>query len=51
MQSTGNDETLHDADMFSAEFRPEKEPILSSHRNGSETAFEMVGIDWHVGIG
>ena len=51
VKSAGGDQTLDDADVPGAQFGPTEQPVLSSHRNDAQRAFQMVGIDRHVGIG
>ena len=51
VQSAGDHQALNNADVFSAEFRPTKEPGLAAHRNDAERALEVIGIHRHVGIG
>lgn len=51
METAGGDQALDDADMFGTQFGPAKHPVLATHRNDAQGAFEVVGVDWHVGVG
>ena len=51
LEPTRGEQTLDDAHMASAHFRPAEQPVFSAHGNGPNFPLQMIGINGHVGIG
>ena len=51
VEPASDDQALHDADLFGTQLGPTEIPIFSAHRDSAQGALEMVGIQWHVGVG
>ena len=44
MQSAGDDQTLHDSDVFGAELGPAEVPVLAPHGDNTQTALQLIGV-------
>jgi hypothetical protein len=51
VEPTSHDQALHDPDVFRAQLGPTEIPIFSAHRDGAQRTLQMVGIQWHIGVG
>lgn len=50
LYATGGQQTLNDADMARAHFRPAEEPVAPAQGNDANLPFQMIGINGHVGV-
>jgi hypothetical protein len=50
VQTTGDDQALHDADVLGTELSPTEIPVLPPHRNRAQRALQMVRVDRHVRV-
>ena len=48
VQPARRKQTLQDADVLRAEFRPAEQPVLAAHGDRPQGALEMVRVDRHV---
>lgn len=50
VQSTSDDQALHDPDGFGAQLGPTEIPIFSAHRNRAQRALQMIRVDRDVRV-
>ena len=50
VQSASDDEALHDAKMLGAELGPAEQPVFAPHRDDTQAALQMIGVQRQVRI-
>ena len=51
VQPAGNDQAFDDPDLFGAKLGPAEQPCLSAHRDATQCALKVMGVDRHIRIG
>ena len=50
VQTAGDDQTLHDADLLSAQFSPGEKPIAPAHGNYTQRTLQVIRVHRHFGV-